>query len=118
MLDGKLLPICAFFTKVSVVTFSSAESKLSGNALIAVHSRCRVDKEAHEEILLGKAPSAEMNMRICTAQQKSRRLLTWNTRVSNNSQALQTAEGSQLAWYRRRDSGERQGPNRNTVSKG
>ena len=99
MLDGKLLLICAFFTKVNVVTLSSAESKLSGNVLIAVDSRCRVDKEPHEEILLGRAPSVKTNMRIRTTRQKSESLLTWNTRVSDNCQALQTAEGSQLARY-------------------
>lgn len=57
MLDGRLFPICPFFTNVSVDKLVRGANRSAGKALIDVDSRCKLDSVDQEERLVGRVPA-------------------------------------------------------------
>lgn len=57
ILDGRLFPICPFFTNVRVVKLVRRVNRSAGKMLIDVDSRCKLDNVDQEERLLGRVPA-------------------------------------------------------------
>ena len=53
---GRLFPICAFLTRVSVVNAPSEEKRSSGKGVTPVDSRSRVVNDPQDDTPLGSAP--------------------------------------------------------------